>query len=223
MARISRIIVPGFPNHVTQQGNYRQVVFEESQDYLRYLELIKEYSQKYGLKIWAYCLMSNHFHFIVVPSCSDALAGTFKNTHMMYSRYFNQKKKQSRHLWQGRFFSCCLDESHLFASVRYVENNSVRAGLVKRAKNYRWSSAPSHVNGENNPNLSNDLPLLQQVQDWREFLRESDEERLLNKLRRCTQSGHPAGADGFTEKLEVISGRKIKAEPIGRPKKKENK
>ena len=189
MPRTSRIITSDFPYHITQRGNYRQVVFEEDQDYLKYLALIKEYGERYGLKLWAYCLMSNHVHFITVPSYKDSLSMAFKQAHMRYSQYFNEKKKQSGHLWQGRFFSCCLDEPHLFAAVSYVENNPVRAGFVEKAEDYCWSSAASHINKENNSILSDDLPLLLLIPNWRKFLCERNEEKIINQIRNCTQSG----------------------------------
>jgi putative transposase len=225
MSRTARIIVPNFPYHVTQRGNYRQAVFENDRDLQIYLTWIKEYSDKYGLKIWTYCLMSNHVHFVAVPMHSDSLSRTFNHAHMRYSQYFNNKKGQSGHLWQGRFYSCCLDETHLFAAVRYVENNPVRAGLVENAEDYPWSSAPGHIYArekQENPILSRDMPLLKMIPDWREFLLEEEEISILNKLRSCTLSGLPAGTDCFISILEGILGKKIAKRPKGRPRKPEN-
>ncbi len=91
MPRIARVVAKGYPHHVTQRGNYRQPVFEED-DYVQYLEWLKDYGKKYSLKIWAYCLMSNHVHFVCVPTEEDSLALTFNSLHMRYSQYFNQKK-----------------------------------------------------------------------------------------------------------------------------------
>ncbi|WP_068349087.1 transposase [Kosmotoga arenicorallina] len=105
MPRSARIVLEGIAHHVTQRGNYRQSVFEDPEDRVKYLELIKEYSTKYGLKIYAYCLMTNHVHFIAVPEKEDSLAMTFKYAHMRYSQYFNRKHHRTGHLWQGRFYS----------------------------------------------------------------------------------------------------------------------
>lgn len=219
MPRIPRIIAPGFPYHVTQRGNFGQVVIEDDADRRNYLSWIRDYGEKFGLKIWAYCLMGNHVHFVAVPLYEDSLARALKQTHMRYSHYFNNKKGQSGHLWQGRFYSCCLDEAHLFAAVRYVENNPVRAGLVMRAEDYPWSSAASHVSGGENPILSKDLPLLEMIGDWREYLREEEEKSALATLRSCTMSGQPAGDQGFIGKLEEILGKSFAKRPKGRPKK----
>ena len=159
MARMARIIVPNIPHHLTQRGNYRQIVFDTNNDRVQYLSWIKEYSERYGLKVWAYCLMDNHVHFIVVPSDTDSLAKTFNQAHMRYSQYHNEKIGKRGHLWQGRFYSCPLDEVHLYASVRYVEMNPVRAGIIEKAEDYAWSSAKSHIQGIDNPILSRDFSL----------------------------------------------------------------
>ncbi|WP_419470087.1 transposase [Candidatus Kuenenia sp.] len=108
-------VASGYPHHVTQRGNYQQPVFEDESDFRQYLQWLQEYSTKYPLKIWAYCLMTNHVHFVCVPEKEDLLARTFNTLHMRYSQYFNQKRKLKVHLWQGRFYSCILDERHLRA------------------------------------------------------------------------------------------------------------
>jgi Transposase IS200 like len=103
--------------------------------------------------------MDNHVHFVSVPIEADSLTKVFNTLHMRYSQHTNRKTKATGHLWQGRFFSCILDEKHLYACIRYVENNPVRAGLVKRAEEYRWSSAASHVLRKDDPILSDDCPV----------------------------------------------------------------
>jgi len=98
------------------------------------------------------------------------MARTFNQAHMRYSQYFNRKMGQRGHLWQGRFYSYPLDEAHLYTAVRYVERNPVWAGLVERGEDYPWSSALSRIRGINNPILSNDLPLLKEIPDWKRYL-----------------------------------------------------
>lgn len=219
MPRIARVVVPDLPHHVTQRGNYQQIVFRRDEDRNQYLLWIKKYSNRCGLKIWAYCLMDNHVHFIVVPQRPDSMARTFNQAHMRYSEYFNRKMGKRGHLWQGRFYSCPLDETHHYAAVRYVENNPVRAGLVERGEDYPWSSAPNHVEGMSSPVLSDDLPLLREIANWREYLSMSDEESMVKHIRRCTSTGRPAGDDSFTRRIERLLGRALTPEPIGRPRK----
>ena len=145
MPRRARVVFEGVVHHITQRGNYRQNVFEDDSDKRKYVEFIREYSEKYGMKIYAYCLMSNHVHFIAAPVKEDSLAMTFKYANMRYSSYFNKKNKRSGHLWQGRFYSCPLHFEHSLEALRYVERNPVRAKMVELPWEYRWSSAREHV------------------------------------------------------------------------------
>jgi putative transposase len=220
MPRIARAVAIGFPHHITQRGNYRQTVFENGADYLQYLQWLKEYSEKYSLKIWAYCLMSNHVHFIAVPAEQDSMARTFNMLHMRYSQYGNAKQEAAGHLWQGRFFSCVLDERHLYAGVRYVENNPVEARMVKKAEQYKWSSARSHVLGEADAVLSKDCYLVKSITDWAAYLREKEKPDEVEQIRKNTRTGRPCGDAAFGRKIEEIVGRRLIALPHGRPKKK---
>jgi len=145
MPRTARVVVPNYIYHITQRGNYRQNIFQDDEDRLRYLSWIDEYSKKYNLSLFAYCLMDNHVHFITIPRKEESLVKVFSITHMRYSQYFNKKKNTSCHLWQGRFYSCVLDEPHLLVALRYVEKNPVRAGIVEKAWQWKWSSAAAHI------------------------------------------------------------------------------
>jgi putative transposase len=219
MPRIARAVAVGHPHHITQRGNYRQPVFQGDEDYLQYLEWLKSYSEKYSLKIWAYCLMGNHVHFISVPMEPDSLAKTFNTLHMRYSQHFNMRNKATGHLWQGRFYSCQLDERHLYAGMRYVETNPVRAGIVKRAEDYKWSSAPSHAKGKTDTVLSNDCYLLKRINDWSAYLREKEDVSLTNAIRQNTRTGRPCGDGRFVQRIEQLLGRRLAALPRGRPRK----
>ena len=145
MPRTARIVIPNLPYHITQRGNYGHSVFSDDSDRKKYLSWINEYSNKYNLSIYAYCLMDNHIHFIGTPRDEDSLAKVFSTAHMRYSQYLNKKRKVKGHLWQGRFYSVVLDEPHLAASVRYVERNPVRIKIVKKAWQWKWSSALAHT------------------------------------------------------------------------------
>jgi putative transposase len=147
MPRIARIVAPGHPYHVTQRGNYRQAIFRNDEDRARYLSWVNEYSRKFHLSVWAYCLMDNHVHFIVQPREEKSLAKVFSVAHMRYAQYFNKERKASGHLWQGRFYSCLLDEPYLMAAMRYVDRNPVRAKMVKSPSQWKWSSAAAHIGG----------------------------------------------------------------------------
>lgn len=216
MPRIARAVAEGYPHHVTQRGNYRQVVFKDENDFIQYKTWLKDYSHKFGLKIWAYCLMNNHIHFICVPQTEDSLAKTFNTLHMRYTQYFNRQKGAKGHLWQGRFYSCPLDEIHLYAAIKYVESNPVRANLVKEPEEYKWSSVNGHISG-NDPLLSRDCHLEGDIKDWQAYLKERDDNRLIDSIRKNSLTGRPCGEDAFIQKIEKILGRNLKAQKRGRP------
>lgn len=220
MPRIARVVVPEYPHHIIQRGNYRQNVFLDDSDKRQYLSLIAEYSQKYYLNILAYCLMDNHVHFIVIPKNVDSMAKTFSVAHTLYSQYFNKKMNAFGHLWQGRFYSCVLDENHLIAAGRYVERNPVRVGMVKKSVEYVWSSARSHVDGGRKDIIDTSLffKYIEVDQDkWGEFIEEEEKSDEINTIRKHTMTGRPLGGTSFIQKLEKMFGTRLHALPIGRP------
>jgi putative transposase len=219
MARLARTTVLGFPHHVVQRGYYNQTVFEDESDYRWYLSRLQDYSLHYGLEIWAYCLMSNHVHFICVPTAEGALARIFNTLHMRYAQYHHVKKNTAGHLWKDRFLSCMLDKKSVFEEIRHIENNPVRDGLVLCAVDYPWSSARPHVCGEMNPLLSDDCSVTREIQDWRAYLADKADGSILARTRGCLKTGRPSGEDEFIHDLEEITGRKMIANPRGRPRK----
>ncbi len=217
MPRIARVVIIGCPHHITQRGNYQQETFSVDSDYEKYLGWMSEYHKKYKLNVLAFCLMPNHVHFISVPEKQDSLSKTFNTCHMKYSRYYNKKNNNKGHLWQGRFYSCPLDESHLYEAVRYVENNPVRAKLVKRADQWQWSSAKEHLKkGEVRLSLENIQPYLN-VLDWRQYLMEKQDDNIIKKVKSNTLTGRPSGSNSFMLKIEGIVGRRLRPLPEGRP------
>ncbi len=221
MPRAARIVCIGVPYHVTQRGNFRMDIFEEDADREKYLEFFKQYKEQFKVKVYAWCLMSNHVHFIVEPTTEKGLAELFKFTHMRYSQYFNRKKGAHGHLWQGRFFSCALDNDHLYEAMRYVELNPLRAGIVQRIDGYSWSSVKEHLNGKGKMTLDAVTNYLE-IDDWKEYLREKGDDELINNIRKRTKIGKPLGDAKFIKKMEKLSGKKFTFRKNGRPKK-ENK
>lgn len=220
MPRIARIVAIGLPHHITQRGNYRQEIFLDHNDKLRYLSWIQEYSKEYGLSILAYCLMQNHVHFIAIPNREDSLAKTFNSTHMRYSHYFNRRLKATGHLWQGRFYSCILDEAHLIVAAKYIERNPVRANMVKKPWHYKWSSAQAHISNEQSIiELGNLFKFIgMSYASWKEYLHSKEDQKASNDIRKHTLTGRPAGAVSFIEKLEKEFNRRLLPLPVGRPR-----
>jgi len=220
MPRIARVIVPGLPHHITQRGNRRGDVFFGDDDRQRYLQLLFGYSTRRGLRILAYCLMTNHVHLVCIPMYADSLAAVFKPVHTRFCQRINRKLGIGGRLWQGRFFSCPLDESHLWAAIRYVERNPVRASMVRKAEEFPWSSAAAHCSQRNDPLLS-PLPEPRPATsaDWSGWLAGADETTTLAKLRFHTRTGRPIGDKGFVAELELRLGRRLHPWPAGRPAK----
>ena len=218
MPRISRAIAVGYPHHVTQRGNYRQTVFAEPDDYVQYLDFLAQYAPRCDLEIWAYCLMPNHVHMVCVPRQSDSLSRALHTVHMKYARYFNKKRSSVGHLWQGRFFSCALDERHVYAAVRYVERNPLRGGLVSSPDDYPWSSAKIHIAGERGSVLSGRCFLLETVTDWQQYLGSPDMEEETAVIK-ATLTGRPCAEKGFVKEVEGRLGRILTPQPRGRPRK----
>ena len=221
MTRIARVVAVGLPHHITQRGNYKQPVFRNNYDRQLYLSWIDEYSEKYSLKILAFCLMINHVHFIAIPETVNALAKVFNTAHMRYSQYFNKTNHLMGHLWQGRFYSCVLDEPHLIASMRYVERNPVRAKLVRTPWEWTWSSASYHINQKKVSLIKlYDFTKIIDMTDnsWREYICSEDNLEIITNIRKHSLTGHPLGKEIFIRKLEVKFGKKLQTPPKGRPR-----
>ena len=169
MSRAPRLVLPGLPHHVTQRGNDRQRTFFRDSDYAYYLALLRLGCRKSGTAVWAWCLMPNHVHLILVPSAGDGLRRALAPTHSCYAVEINRREGRCGHLWQGRFASVPMDEAHLYACLRYVELNPVRAGLARRPEDWRWSSARGHLGLARDP-LADAAAMEGRIDDWRAFL-----------------------------------------------------
>jgi len=191
--------------HVTQRGSNRQRVFYTNGDYRMYLSLVRGQLEDSGARVLAYCLMRNHVHLVVVPEQTDSLAVLFRRVHGRYAQYLNTRRFRSGHLWQQRFYSCPLSETHLWAALKYVEENPCRAGIVDDPVEYRWSSAAAHLGVEPDRSRILDLEFWRQAggeERWRALHETAVDPARMELLRRCTYSGRPFGEVEFIERLE---------------------
>jgi putative transposase len=209
MARIARLVIPGIPYHVTHRGNRRERVFCGHDDQRRYREWLARYAAEFDLAVWAYCLMTNHVHLLVVPGAANALARAIGRTHRRHAQALNARQAWSGHLWANRFFSTPLDDAHLWAGVRYIETNPVRAGMVARAEDYAASSAQAHARGEPDALLATGRPFPDpaRVGDWSAWLAEGADAPTLERLRLATRTGRPCGSPDFIRRLEALTDR----------------
>jgi len=217
MARMARVVAPGLPHHITQRGNRRMETFFAEADYREYLYLMAEWCNRCSVQIWSYCLMPNHVHLIAVPESEDGLRRAIGEAHRRYTRYINFQKDWKGHLWQGRFASFPMDEQYLISTARYVELNPVRAGLVKRPEEYKWSSANAHLQGEDDI-LVKVHPLSAIIGNWQDLLSIESSDEDLDSIRQHERTGRPMGSEGFLTSLEQITGRVLKRQKPG-PKK----
>ena len=216
MARLPRFVLPGHPHHVTQRGNRRELTFFEEGDYALYLDLLAEASQRNGVEIWSYCLMPNHVHIIAVPSDEDGLSQTFSQLHRRYTGYINARLRVTGHLWQGRFGSVAMDEAHLHHCFRYVALNPVRARLVERAEDWRWSSTRALLAGKDD-HVVKVAPALERIPDFGTFLADAfDETTSYAALRKAETIGRPVGSAEWIAKMEDHSGLKLAPAKRGR-------
>ena len=178
--------------------------------------------RKRGVEIWAYCLMPNHVHLVAVPETEESLRQAIAEAHRRYTRMINFREGWRGYLWQGRFSSFPMDDEYLYRAARYIEMNPVRAGLVDRADDYRWSSAAAHLTGVDDK-LVKAATLLDKSIDWREYLREAENEEFAGRLRRHQCTGRPFGGPGLLEKIQQLFGRDLKPKKPGRKPKKGKK
>ncbi|MBN1404898.1 MAG: transposase [Candidatus Omnitrophica bacterium] len=221
MPRIARLVIKGYPHHVSQRGNYSQKIFFCDKDKLYYLSLIKKYSEKYRLSILAYCLMNNHVHFIVVPKKGDSMAKTFDVVNAKYSQFINKKKRLKGHLWESRFYSCCMDDNHAYVATRYLEQNPVKAKLVDEAWQWRWSSALFHIGEKDYSGILQKSDFLPQPDEWKKELKSTEPKIMINKLEWCTKTGRPFTEFSVIRKLEKIINKNLRQRRVGRPRKTE--
>jgi len=220
MARLARVVAIGVPHHVTQRGNARQFILACDADRSVYLDLLRQSIALHGVQVIGYCLMSNHVHLVVVPHEADGLGLALKNAHGRYAAYWNAAHHSTGHVWQGRYYSCPLDEPHLWEALRYTELNPVRAGMVDTAERWAWSSATAHCTESSQDGwLAVEMWRRRWAHaSWREYLDAGESESKLVVIRRYTHTGRPLGGAEFVRALERETKRLLALQKRG-PKK----
>ncbi len=217
MPRRSRCILPGLPCHVTQRGVSRCETFSSNQDRSAYLRLLRENLEDAHARLLGWCVMSNHVHLIAVPEREDSLAILLRRVHGRYAQYYNTRSGRTGHLWQNRFFACVLGADHPWTALAYVDRNPVRAGMVRQAADYRWSSAAAHVSRADSSGLLDMGWWRGQGRggDWAGEVELEDPEATAT-LRSCTYAGRPFGSECLVREMAERFGR---CWTRGRPKK----
>ena len=224
------MVLPNCPHHIIQRGHNRQAVFAGDDDYLYYLDNLKEWKSLLGCKLYAYCLMTNHVHLVIDPGDNpENLALLMKRVAGRQTRYVNALERRSGSLWEGRYKSSPINANeYLLACCRYVELNPVRAGMVHDPAKYRWSSCPAKVGLQKQPWLDLD-PFYQSLGKsaakrsgkYAAWLRETIPEVELKLIREAAQRGQLTANRKFVSELSERIGRRLELRGPGRPRKEE--
>jgi putative transposase len=209
MARLARVVVPGLPHHVTQRGNGRAKTFFGDDDYALYRDLLVTHCGAADVEVWAWCLMPNHVHLILTPSDPDGLRRALSRVHRIYAGVIQARRKRTGHFWQGRFGAVAMDEDYLAAALRYVSLNPVRARLVARAQDWKWSSTRALLRGKDD-GVTAFKSVREIVPDFAGLLASPPEQDLFDRLRAAESIGRPLGSDRFVTRIERSTGRVLK-------------
>jgi len=209
MARLARVVIPGHPHLVTQRGNGGARSFFGDDDYRLYRDLLASHCAAAEVEVWAWCLMPNHVHLILVPTDADGLRRALSRVHRIYAGAIQARRRKTGHFWQGRFGAVAMDEAYLAAALRYVSLNPVRARLVDRAKDWRWSSTRAHLRGRED-GLTALAPVHDRFPCFPDLLTREPEQDLFDRLRAAESIGRPLGDDRFLTRLERSTGRTLK-------------
>jgi len=210
MARLARVVIPGLPHHVTQRGNGRARTFFADADYPLYRDLLGQHCRAAGVEVWAWCLMPNHVHLILVPSDADGLRRVLAAVHRRYAGIIHARRRRTGHFWQGRFGAAVMDETHLAAALAYVSLNPVRARLVERAQDWRWSSARAHLAGKHD-GITARAPIKERFPDFAELLASAPAAAAFARLRAAESIGRPLGDDRFLARIERLTARRLRS------------
>lgn len=226
MARLPRLDLPGIPQHIVQRGNDRQPCFADAADYWRYRQEMREAALKHGCAVHAYVLMTNHVHLLLTADSPGGASRMMQAIGRRYVGAFNARYRRTGTLWEGRFKSALVDgDTYLLACHRYIELNPVRAGMVARPGEYRWSSHRCNASGEPDIgvtphprylSLGIDADIRQAA--YRALFEEALDPSDTNALRDHTHQNKALGNDRFRSRIEALIGRSMKIRPRGRPR-----
>ena len=225
MPRKPRFYLPGEPAHIVQRGNCRQAVFFDDNDYQTYLNWLAKGAAKHGCTIHAYVLMTNHVHLLMTPATKDSISKTIQYVGRHYVTYINATYRKSGTLWEGRHKGCVINsEYYLLACMRYIELNPVRAGMVKKPIEYRWSSYAANAAGKyDKVVMSHELYLAlgarqaTRLHSYRDLFRQALKPEQVHDIRTTVQTGTPLGNDRFREQVELTLDCKVGQARRGRP------
>jgi len=224
MPRMARVIVPNLPHHIVQRGHNRKAIFVDQHDYQYYLDTLLEWKHELGVKVYAWCLMTNHVHLILDPGDDRLAIGLLmKRLAGRQTRYVNRHENRSGSLWEGRYKASAIQtDSYLLQCCRYVELNPVRAAMVSRAENYPWSSYRSKIGLGKSPILDRDpcyARMSRPAEQYGHFVGQGLSDEEYQFIRERVQRNGLTGTGAFIEEVEERIGLRIEHRRPGRPRK----
>ncbi|RON44605.1 transposase [Pseudomonas frederiksbergensis] len=229
MPRTARIVLPNYPHHVVQRGHNKQVVFAAANDFEHYLADLQELKTAFDVKVYAFCLMTNHVHLLLAPGDSaSGLGQLMKSLAGRMTRRRNKLEGRSGTLWESRYKSSVVQtDTYLLACSRYIELNPMRAKIVQRAPDYPWSSLHLRFNESPVDNWLDESPALnelgttptERLARYASFMEQEIPSSELQLLRGALQRGQLTGNARFTDEIEEITGLRITQRMRGRPTK----
>ena len=215
MPRIARGLADGEIYHVINRGNGRQQIFHKPEDYRAFTGLLGEAKDKHPVKLYAYCLMPNHFHLLMSPDTGENLSRFMQWLMTSHVRRYHHHYNTSGHIWQGRYKSFIVQkDNHLMAVTRYIEANPVRAGLTATAQDWQWSSHRERQSAKLVDKLPINLP-----EKWAETVNMSLTDNELEKMQRSIKRQTPFGSPPWQEIICSQLGLESTIRPKGRPRK----
>ena len=223
MPRKARFILPHIPHHTIQRGNNRQNIFFEHEDFDYFLKKLKQFSLENGVQIGSYCLMTNHIHLLTYPDTAAGMIKCMKLICQHYTQYVNRKYKRTGKLWENRYKSHWVDPESEWILARYIEKNPLRAGMVRRAEDYSYSSARRNLWGNKDGLISREIVTEPRRPGYRKFFHEDDfkEKQLTQDINLRVEQGKAFGSESFIMKLSDLLGISAAYRKRGRPKKKQ--
>jgi len=226
MPRRARTYLPDHPYHIVQRGNNREACFIAEDDYQFYLELWVECARRYGVRIHAWCLMTNHIHFLLTPERADSISLAMKVIGSRYAQYFNKTYRRSGTLWEGRHKSSLVQTERYFLTCsRYIELNPVVANMVEKPEQYTWSSYLSNAWGRAGMVVQHDEYLKLGADDasrqhaYRELFRHAVSSEDVHTIESAARYSRPVGDNRFCEQIAARYGIEIPRPARGRPRK----
>jgi len=220
MPRISRGLFDDSIYHIINRGNGGQIVFQKDKDYEAFINLMGKAKTRYDIRIFAYCLMPNHFHMVLMPHRSKDLSQWMQWLMTSHVRRYHRHYGTRGHIWQGRYKSFLIKiDSHLLTVLKYVEGNPLRAGLVNSAKDWLWSSHMESI-GKRQHLLIDEAPI-ELPREWGKFVDEPMTEKELERLRQSVNRQSPYGDSLWQIKACKEFGLESTIRPRGRPRNQE--